>query len=77
MMVERRYAADCRYLRRTIDSSRLDGPVVTLCMHPIREDFDCIGPFLDETPTDCGLWEEQSRTPHSARNGGRNGTVVP
>jgi hypothetical protein len=54
-----RYAADCRFLRRTIDSSRLDGPVVTLCTHPIRDGFDCVGPFLDETPTDCQLWEEQ------------------
>lgn len=52
------YAADCCYLRRTIDSSRLDGPVVTLCTHPIRDGFDCVGPFLDETSTECQLWEE-------------------
>ena len=60
-MPERGYAADCRYLRRTIDSRRRDGPVVTLCSHPIREDFDCVGPFLDETPTECQLWEERPR----------------
>ena len=52
------YAADCRYLRRTIESGRLDGPVVTLCTHPIRDGFDCVGPFLDETSTECQLWEE-------------------
>lgn len=54
---ERPLAADCRYLRRTIDSSRLDGPVVCLCEHPIRSGFDCIGPFIEELETDCGLWE--------------------
>jgi hypothetical protein len=54
-------AADCRYLRRTIDSRRADGPVVCLCEHPIRAGFDCIGPFLDDIPTDCGLWEAMPR----------------
>lgn len=53
-----RLAADCRFLRRTIDSSRADGPLVCLCEHPVRDGFDCIGPFLDEMPTDCGLWED-------------------
>lgn len=51
-------AADCRYLRRTIDSSRADGPLVCLCEHPIRSGFDCVGPFLEDMPTDCRLWEE-------------------
>lgn len=50
-------AADCRYLRRTIDSKRLDGPVVTLCTHPTRDGFDCVGPFMDEIDTECRLWE--------------------
>jgi hypothetical protein len=52
-----RLAADCRHLRRTIDSARADGPLVCLCVHPVRDGFDCVGPFLDETPTACGLWE--------------------
>lgn len=52
-----RLAIDCRHLRRTIDSRRLDGPVVCLCEHPIRAGFDCIGPFMETLETDCGLWE--------------------
>ena len=55
-MVER-LAADCRYLRRTLDSTRADGPLVCLCTHPVRADFECVGPFLDDVPTHCGLWE--------------------
>jgi hypothetical protein len=52
-----RLAADCRYLRTTIDSRREDGPVVTICLHPVRDGFDCVGPFMEEVPTTCGLWE--------------------
>jgi hypothetical protein len=52
-----RLAADCLHLRRTIDSARADGPLVCLCIHPVRDGFDCVGPFLDDTPTGCGLWE--------------------
>lgn len=52
-----RLAADCRFLRRTIDSGRADGPLVCLCTHPVRDGFDCIGPFLEDVPTDCGFWE--------------------
>lgn len=55
-----RLAVGCRYLRRTIDSSRADGPVVCLCDHPIRSGFDCIGPFMEDFPTSCGLWEQKS-----------------
>ena len=55
-------AIACRYLRRTIDATRLDGPVVCLCEHPIRSGFDCIGPFIEDLPTDCGLWELQSES---------------
>lgn len=51
-----RLAIDCRWLRRTIDSSRLD-PYVMLCNHIIREGKDCIGPFLENLETDCGLWD--------------------
>jgi hypothetical protein len=56
----RTLAVDCRYLRRTIDSTRADGPVVCLCEHPVRSGFDCIGPFIEDLPTDCGLWESKT-----------------
>jgi len=52
-----RLAIACMFLRRTIDSRRLDGPVVTLCTHPVRDGFDCVGPFMEDLPTACGLWE--------------------
>ena len=49
-------AIDCIWLRRTIDSSRRD-PYAMLCTHIVRGDQDCIGPFLDEVETPCGLWD--------------------
>jgi hypothetical protein len=52
-----RLAIQCRHLRRTIDASRADGPVVCVCDHPVRSGFDCVGPFIEDLPTDCGLWE--------------------
>lgn len=55
------YAADCRYLRYSIESGNAEGPVVMLCSHPIRDGFHCVGPFLDETPTWCALWELADR----------------
>ncbi|RJQ13161.1 MAG: hypothetical protein C4558_00530 [Dehalococcoidia bacterium] len=51
-----RLAIECRWLRRTIDSSRLD-PYVMLCNHIVREGKDCIGPFLENLETSCGLWD--------------------
>ena len=59
-MPEQRVAVDCHFLRRTIDSGRADGPVVCLCDHPVRSGFDCVGPFIEDLPTDCGLWELKS-----------------
>jgi len=58
-----RLAVFCRYLRRTIDSRRSDGPVVTLCTHLVRDGFDCVGPFMDDLPTPCQLWEEREGAP--------------
>lgn len=49
-------AIHCRFLRRTWDVDRRD-PNVTLCQHPVREGKDCIGPFLEDLTTTCGLWE--------------------
>lgn len=51
-----RLAIECQWLRRTIDSSRLD-PYVMICNHIIREGKDCVGPFLENIETDCGLWD--------------------
>ncbi len=59
-MRERR-AADCRYLRYEVDAGSPDGPIVSRCSHRARDGFACVGPFLDEMPTTCGLWEEQPR----------------
>lgn len=57
-----RMAFECQWLRRTIDSSRPD-PYVMLCTHIVRDGKDCVGPFLDDVETDCGLWDpnEQAR----------------
>jgi hypothetical protein len=49
-------AVHCLYLRRTLESGRLD-PIVMLCQHPVREGKDCIGPFLEDLTTSCRLWE--------------------
>ena len=46
----------CRYLRRTLEPGR-SGHVVMLCQHPVREGQDCVGPFLEDLATGCGLWE--------------------
>jgi len=52
-----RLAADCWFLKRTMDLSRRDEPLVTLCTHPVRDGFECVGPFMEDIPTTCGLWE--------------------
>ncbi len=54
-------AVECLWLRRTIDSSRTADPFVTLCTHIIRDDRDCVGPFLDGMETGCLLWEPNAR----------------
>jgi hypothetical protein len=50
------YAVHCQYLKRTIEPGRPD-PFVMLCTHPIRDGRQCVGPFLEDMVTDCGLWE--------------------
>jgi hypothetical protein len=37
--------------------------LVNLCTHIVREGDDCIGPFLDEAETDCGLFEPRPPQP--------------
>jgi len=56
-IIAQRLAADCLFLRRTMDLSRREEPLVTLCTHPVRDGFECVGPFMDDMPTPCGLWE--------------------
>ena len=49
-------AVHCEWLRRTIEPGRPE-PIVMLCQHPVRDGKDCIGPFLEDLATNCGLWE--------------------
>lgn len=59
-----RYAARCHWLRMTL-GPRPGGSLLNLCCHIVREGAECVGPFLDDTETACGLWEkaEEGRTP--------------
>jgi hypothetical protein len=31
---------------------------LAVCEHPVREGKACVGPFLEDLATDCGLWEQ-------------------
>ena len=53
------YAIECRVLRRTIDKERPD-PYAMICTHIVRDGKDCVGPFIEDIETDCGLWEPNS-----------------
>ncbi len=50
------YAAFCAFLKMTLDSKQ-HGGVVNLCTHVIRDGMQCVGPFLDDHETSCGIWE--------------------
>ncbi len=52
----RRYASDCRYLQMTFGATPQQG-LINVCRHIIRDGSPCVGPFLDDTETQCGLWE--------------------
>jgi hypothetical protein len=54
-------AVHCQWLKRTIEPGRPE-PIVMLCQHPVREGKDCIGPFLEDLPTNCGLWEQHPQS---------------
>ena len=54
-------AIDCRWLRRTIDSSRSADPFLMLCTHIVRDGRACVGPFLEDMETPCRLWEPNDR----------------
>ena len=57
---ETQYATQCRYLRITMGTEP-NGGLVNLCQHIIRDGSLCVGPFLDETETNCQLWELHPR----------------
>jgi hypothetical protein len=44
------------------------GNLVNLCQHIVREGSECVGPFLDDHETTCGLWEEKTPEPHTRAN---------
>ena len=43
------------FLKRAIEAGRLEQS--TVCQHTIREGKECVGPFLEDLETECGLWE--------------------
>ena len=53
-----RYAAKCRYLQMTFGNTP-DAGLLNICRHIIRDGSTCVGPFLDDTVTQCGIWELQ------------------
>jgi hypothetical protein len=53
-----RLAAQCRFLRMTLDAARR-GEVLNLCLHIVRDGSECVGPFLDDHETSCGLFEQK------------------
>ena len=57
----KRYAVDCLWLRRTLDTSKPEDPFLMLCTHIVRDGRDCIGPFLENLETTCQLWEPNDR----------------
>lgn len=39
------------------------GQLLNLCQHLVREGSECVGPFLDDAETTCGLWEASPDAP--------------
>ena len=54
-------AVHCTHLIRPTDRSVRE-PLM-ICGHPARDGRECVGPFLHDLPTACGLWE-----PHPDRH---------
>jgi hypothetical protein len=54
-------AVHCAYLKRSIEPGRGDA-LTMVCQHPVREGKACVGPFLDDLTTSCGLWEEHPQS---------------
>ena len=55
---QERIAARCLYLRTTLGNG---GDLLNICQHIVRDGMSCVGPFLDDAETDCGLWEYRPR----------------
>jgi hypothetical protein len=49
-----RLAVDCPWLKRSFDPSRRDRHAMC-CTHIVRDGTDCVGPFLEDMETACGL----------------------
>ena len=49
-------AVHCQYLTRALEPGRVE-QFHAICLHPVREGKDCVGPFLEDLSTSCGLWE--------------------
>ena len=49
-------AVHCCFLKRSIEPGRAES-IVMLCQHPVRDGKECVGPFLEDLATSCGLWE--------------------
>jgi len=56
-----RLAARCAFLQVTMGNHRLGEGLINTCRHIIRDGRLCVGPFLDDTETTCGLWERRHR----------------
>ena len=41
--------------------------LLNLCQHIVREGSECVGPFLEDAETTCGLWEYRPRLLPAAR----------
>lgn len=55
------FATQCLYLKISLGAGPSSGGLINLCQHIIRDGRECVGPFLDETETTCGLWEIHPR----------------
>lgn len=64
-----RLATRCLYLQVTMGEPRRGPGLVNLCRHIVRDGRRCVGPFLDDTETTCGLWEERPRSQTSGLRG--------
>jgi hypothetical protein len=49
-------AIHCQYLTRALETGRAE-QFSAICQHPVREGKECVGPFLEDLTTSCGLWE--------------------
>lgn len=69
--VPTRFAAKCAYLQMTMGRHRLGQGLINLCRHVVRDGAECVGPFLDDTETTCGLWEPRVDARASVREDSR------